>query len=306
MFGMCIICITNGCSDDDPIEADEIRLLSTVPEDCRIVSPTGELTIIFDGFPTSVYVDGKLAIIQGNTAIVKVSDLPNLRPGTDNTVTIEWRNQENLLVGSETITVTVLEPVTVTVTVVVDPAPPENPNLLVGTNMEFTLSFSKEVVAVMVNCVPAMGSGFNWKWTSYLHLPLGPGQFLDIQWTDEDGFTGAIKIGPYNFTDNENVQPPSIADGTVSDGDVDIDPMPINAGGLRYDFDEPVTGTIKLTDEAGVDLNWTGTVAGQTATLTAVAGQELVNETTYKVEIDIADGAGLPLQVTITFVTKPK
>ena len=74
----------------------------------------------------------------------------------------------------------------------------------------------------------------------------------------------------------------------------------------EFDFDEDVTGTIKLTDEAGVDLNWIGAVAGQTATLIPVAGQEAVNETTYKIEIDVQDGADLPLQVTITFVTKPK
>ena len=132
------------------------------------------------------------------------------------------------------------------VTVVVDPAPPENPNLGFLTNTEFTLRFSQEVVAVTVNGIPAMGSGLNWKWASYLHLSLGPGQFLDIQWTDQDGSTGTKKIGPYNFTDNISVQPPSIMSGTVSYGDVDVDPRPINAGGLRFDFDEPVTGTIKL------------------------------------------------------------
>ena len=89
-------------------------------------------------------------------------------------------------------------------------------------------------------------------------------------------------------------------------GAADVNPAPINAGGFRFDFDEPVTGNIALTDEAGEDLNWIATVAGQTATLTAVAGQELVNGTTYKVEIDVRNGANLPLQVTITFVTKPK
>ena len=47
-------------------------------------------------------------------------------------------------------------------------------------------------------------------------------------------------------------------------------------------------------------------MAGQTATLTAVAGQELANETTYKVKIAVQDGAGNSLETTITFVTKPK
>ena len=79
-----------------------------------------------------------------------------------------------------------------------------------------------------------------------------------------------------------------------------------NAGGFRFDFDESITGTINLTDEAGANLNWIANVAGQTATLTPVAGQELVNETIYKIEIDVRDGADNALRTTITFVTKPK
>ena len=92
----------------------------------------------------------------------------------------------------------------------------------------------------------------------------------------------------------------------MADGDADVDPAPINAAGFRFDFDEAITGTIKLTDEAGVDLNWIGNVGGQTATLTPVAGQELVNETIYKIEIDVQDGAGNRTQWTITFATKLK
>ena len=75
---------------------------------------------------------------------------------------------------------------------------------------------------------------------------------------------------------------------------------------FRFDFDERVTGTIKLTDEAGADLDWIGIVVDQTATLTPVAGQELVNETTYKIEIDVQDGSGNQTRRTITFITKPK
>ena len=85
-----------------------------------------------------------------------------------------------------------------------------------------------------------------------------------------------------------------------------LTPAPINAGGFRFDFNEAVTGSIMLTDEAGADLNWIANVGGQTATLTAVAGQEIANETTYKVEIDVQDGAGNATTTTITFVTKAK
>ena len=190
------------------------------------------------------------------------------------------------------------------VTVVVDPAPPENRNLPVVINTEFTLKFSEEVVEVTVNGTPAVGSGLNWKWRAYPGLPYGF-VTLTIKWTNRDGSGGFATSGPYEVTD-VNVSPPEITSGTVADGAADVDPAPINAGGLRFDFDEAVTGTIKLTDEAGADLDWIANVAGQTATLTAVAGRELVNETTYKIEIDVADGAGNPLRATITFVTKPK
>ena len=297
-FGMCLICINNGCSDDDPIEAGEIRLLSTMPEDGGIVSPTGELTIIFDGFPKSVYVDGKLALIQDSTAIVKVADLPNLIPGTDNTITIEWRNQENFLAGSETITVTVLKPVTV----VVDPA--SRTIAYFNRGVELKLQFSDEVMSVEVNGRSATGSGLDWRVDSD-HVPYGKAEFLTIEWINRDGSKGYSTVGPYAVVYNSG-EPPVITSGTVWHGDVDVDPALINAGGLRYDFDEPITGTIKLTDEAGVDLNWIGNVVGQTATLTAVAGQEMVNETTYKIEIDVKDGAGNKTQATINFVTKPK
>ena len=109
-----------------------------------------------------------------------------------------------------------------------------------------------------------------------------------------------ILLGPPDTTS------PSITDGTVADGTVNVDPAPINAGGFRFDFSEDITGTVKLTDEAGADLNWIASVGGQTAILTPVAGQELTNETTYKIEIDIDDAAGNRTQATITFVTKPK
>ena len=191
-----------------------------------------------------------------------------------------------------------------TITVVVDPAPSTKPHWHVVTNTEFTLRFSQEVMAVTVNDTPASGSGLNWKWSAYPALPYGSVK-LKIEWKNRDGSKGFRIVGPYSVADNGG-ELPVITNGTVFDGDADVDPAPINAGGFRYDFNERVTGTIKLTDEAGVDLNWIANVVGQTATLTAVAGQELVNETTYKIEIDIQDGVGNPLQTTIIFVTKPK
>ncbi len=99
---------------------------------------------------------------------------------------------------------------------------------------------------------------------------------------------------------------PSVVNGTVSHGDIKIDIGPINAGGFRFDFDEPIIGSIKLTNEAGVNLNWIANVLGQTATLTVVPGKELVGGRTYKIEIDVNDGADNKTKQIITFVTTIK
>ncbi len=99
---------------------------------------------------------------------------------------------------------------------------------------------------------------------------------------------------------------PSIVTGTVSNGDVRIDVKRSNADGFRFDFNEPIIGSIRLTDEAGKDLNWIANVSGQTATLTAGSARGLAGETTYKIEIDVRDSANNTTKQTITFVTDIK
>jgi len=47
-------------------------------------------------------------------------------------------------------------------------------------------------------------------------------------------------------------------------------------------------------------------VENQTATLTPIAGQKLLNGTTYKIEIDVRDRGGWRTQATFSFVTKIK
>ncbi len=187
-----------------------------------------------------------------------------------------------------------------TIKIVIDPAS----GGYILPNTKFTLTFNEEVVAVTVNGTAATGSGLNWRWSAQPYLPSGS-VTLKIMWTNRNGSRAFAKAGPYEVAWGGG-EPPIITVGTVADGEADVNPAPINAGGFRFDFDERITGTVRLTDEAGADLNWIANVAGQTATLTAVAGRELVNGTTYKIEIDVQDGAGNALQLTITFVTKPK
>ena len=183
--------------------------------------------------------------------------------------------------------------------VTVDPAP----NSTVPSTTAFGLTFDQGVTAATVNGTAATGAGLNW--SASPALSQGPGQSLNVEWTNRDGSTGSQAVGPYEISDPDTT-PPAVTSGTVVDAEADVDPAAINAAGFRFDFDEVVTGSVTLTDEAGANLNWIANVTGQTATLTAVAGQELANETTYKVEIDVADGSNNALQTTITFVTKPK
>ena len=173
----------------------------------------------------------------------------------------------------------------------------------VPSNQEFSLTFDQGVTAATVNGTAATGAGLNWT-ASPAGLVQGSAT-LTVDWTNRDGSTGSQAVGPYTI-DDPDVDPPEIVSGTVEDGGTDIDPAPINVGGFQFDFSEDVTGSVKLTDEAGADLNWTANVSGQTATLMPVAGQELANETTYIVEIDVKDGAGNATTAKISFVTKPK
>ena len=185
-------------------------------------------------------------------------------------------------------------------TVKVDP----NPRSLVCPHTQFVLNLNEGVAAVNVNNIPATGAGRNWMVMPGLEVGTAR---LNIEWVNRDGTRGAKTIGPYVVWAGPEVQEsPVITRGTVRNGEADVDPAPINASGLLFVFDEPVIGAIKLTDEACADLNWTGTVDDRTAALTPVAGQELVNGTTYKIEVDVRDASGDRYRATVTFTTKSR
>ena len=179
-----------------------------------------------------------------------------------------------------------------------------DPCLPVFPDTQFALTFDEGIDAASVNDTPATGAGRDW--VVMPGLEVGTAR-LNIEWFNRVGSLGTTTIGPYVvLAGPEVLESPTITRGTVRNGEADVDPVPINASGLLFVFDERVIGAIKLTDEACADLNWTGTVDGRTAALTPVAGQELANNTVYKVEIDVQDDGGNRFRATITFVTKPK
>jgi hypothetical protein len=103
-----------------------------------------------------------------------------------------------------------------------------------------------------------------------------------------------------------DLTPPVILSGTVTHGEVNVNPGLINAAGFQFHFNESVTGIIKLTDAAGVNLNWLSNVARRTATLIVFGGRKLIGLQTYTIEIAIADEAGNLLRRQLQFVTTIK
>ena len=176
------------------------------------------------------------------------------------------------------------------------------PGTTILLNPRIVLTFDQNIIAATVNRFPATGFGNSWR--AFPTLVAGS-VFLNIEWTNQDGSTGSKAIGPYAVEEPDRT-PPQIVSGTVANGEIKVDPSLRNAGGFRYEFDEPVTGSIKLIDNSGIDLNWSANVAGRTATLNRASGQRLIFGVTYFIEINVQDGAGNRSQVDIVFFTKIK
>ena len=173
------------------------------------------------------------------------------------------------------------------------------PGTTILPNPRLVLTFDQGITAATVNRFPATGFGQSWR----AFPTLVPGSvFLNIEWTNQDGSTGSKAVGPYTVREPDRT-PPQIISGTVANGEIQVDPSQRNVGGFRYNFDEPITGSIRLLDGSGVALNWSATVIGQTATLNRAAGQNLLAASTYFIEIDVQDAAGNQSEIKIVFVT---
>ena len=173
------------------------------------------------------------------------------------------------------------------------------PGTTITSDPQFVLTFNQGVIAATVNGFSAIGSGLNWRVSPVL---AGESVSLDVRWANQDGSTGSKAVAPYTVRDPDRT-PPRIVNGTVVNGDLKVSPRPINAGGFRFDFNEPVTGSIKLLDASGVNLNWIANVDARIATLTPFAGKKLLPESAYSIEINVQDAAGNPSQIHIVFVT---
>ncbi len=107
-----------------------------------------------------------------------------------------------------------------------------------------------------------------------------------------------------------DIEAPRLVASPVDDGDADVDPEPLNAGGFRFDFNERLKlHKIDLLHD-GKSLGWLGTGLSERVTvtliLTAVAGKELQFDTEYVIKIYVQDHVCASSRFEIRFRTKPK
>lgn len=169
----------------------------------------------------------------------------------------------------------------------------------IAANGVVKITFDGPPKGVTVNGTPATVAGNTATWNA-TGLTAGGTANLAVAWEGGAGTTITLTVK------TEDKVAPQITKSTVSNGDKDVEPDPLNTGGITIDLDEDVTGNIKLTLEDGTDVGWIGTVKGKQAKLELVKGKDLGAETTYKIAGAVKDAAGNETKIDITFVTKGK
>ena len=107
-----------------------------------------------------------------------------------------------------------------------------------------------------------------------------------------------------------DIRPPQLVEGSVQDGEENVDPARLNGARIRFDFDENLKlHKIDILHD-GKSLDWTGTGLSdrvtRTLTLTVIAGKELQFDTEYVIKIYVQDGACASSRFDIRFRTMPE
>lgn len=293
LYGVLVIYMV-GCGSLE----DDAAFMSANPPSGSTLTPDNTITVTFNNTPVTVSVeiqgrtdrsflwelDGKKLTVRGN---------PKFRVGKNYVIIITWAT------GRKILNYTILSP----------PRPPEPkppPAAFVSTfpsggkitaNGTIIVTFDNNPGDVTVSAGAIAGSGK----TRTISGPftLGP-LSLTITWTNGDGSTSLS----YTVKAADNTAP-TVTDGTVKDGEEDVDSEKINRDGkIKITFSEEVRGNIALQTEGGDDVGWIGKVEGTKGTLELVKGKEIGNETTYVIKGKVIDAAGNEAEVSITFTTK--
>ena len=253
-----------------------VALETVEPTTGAEITTNDSITLTFDHPPEDVTVSGGVGIITDN--ILSITG-----PFTSGTLelTITWAD------GSKTLDYTVRQPVAF---VSIDPTV-ESALTVDGT---ITLTFDNPPKDVTVS----EGEATITDNTVSITGPFTPGTLaLKVSWMD-----GSLE---FTYTVAEpDTKPPSIAGGTLSDGDEGVDAEAINRGALiEIEFSEDVSGTLALQTEAGDDVGWISKIESNKATLELVKGKELAPETIYVIAGKVEDAAGNETDINITFTT---
>ena len=271
-----------GCGDEDSQIVQEVaQLVETVPASGEEASEYQPVVLHFDKAPLAVTVNGTAARVEENKAFWSFPKPPSYG---DKLFQIEWTNPDGSPnVGADIRLTVVMADVAKLVKTI--PASGE----YAGDLLPVVLDFDKEPLAVTVNGTAARVEGNRAFWCFPYPPPSGD-ELFQIEWTNPDG-------SPNVGTDisltvvGTHFESPEITAATVSDAAADVDPDPLNKGGLRFDFNESVIGvTAKLLTGDGEDLGWEAVWEDQTVILfLGAAGKLLENGRRYIIQMVVAE-----------------
>ena len=178
-------------------------------------------------------------------------------------------------------------------------ATPADGNL--AANGSISVKFTENPGEVTASVGDVTGTGKTRKITAPADgFPIGA-LALNLTWENggDDGHTLNYTVVAADDT------PPEVTDSDPENAAENVDPQKVFDDGITVTFSEPVTGDLMLMD-GDDEVGWSSEADGNTITLTGNAGQELGNETEYKIAGTVMDGAGNETEVSITFVTKAK
>lgn len=120
---------------------------------------------------------------------------------------------------------------------------------------------------------------------------------ITVSWTNGDGSQDLT----YNVVAADETAP-EVKSSSPKNGEEGVS---ADLEEITVTFTEPVTGDLSLLD-GDDDQNWEQSTDGDTITLTVIAGQNLGNETEYKIAGTVKDGAGNEAEIELTFTTEAK
>ena len=259
--------------------APPVVFVSADPANGVEITTNDTITLTFDNTPEDLTINTGVAITTDKTVTITGP----FTPGTLE-LTITWAD------GIQKLSYTVRAPVAV-----VSWEPTIDSPLTVDDTITFTFDNPPRDVTVSAGVATIADK------TVIITGPFTPGTLeLTIAWID-----GSLT---FTYTVAEpDTEAPSITGGTVSDGDMDVDPEAINSRAkIEIAFSEAVSGNIALQNEAGADVGWISKIESNTATLEIVKGKELRNEIAeiaYVIVGKVEDAAGNETNINITFTT---